>query len=608
MKSSKDISFFVLIAIVAILSVYRISNVSNKEISWDVLGYYLPLPATFIYDEPLLNEIDWLREINDKNNLTGTLYMVSSNGKGEPMYFFFFGMAILFLPFFFIGHFAAFLFGFPVDGFSPPYQYSMVVGGIIYTIIGLIFLRKILRYFFSDGVTAIVLLIIVFSTNYTNHLTLKNLETVNLLFMLNSIVIWYTIKWHNNQKLKYMAMIGSSLAFIALVKPSEIIIGLLPLFWNVFSKESFKQKISLLIANKNQIFVTIGIGIIIVSPQIIYWIIKTGYPLYDTYKNPGVGLDLLSPHIIESLFSYRKGWLIYTPVMIFSLIGFYIVYKKNRNIFFACIIYFLISFFIIASWSEWWYGAGFSNRPVISIYPVLAICLGYFLNYLRQRSFVWKVTFILVVLFFTFLNQFQWWQLRSYILDPYRTTSEYYWATFLKTSVQEKDKELLLVKRDFTGKMNFDNKEDYKSSIFQELTFDDKSQEGVVADELGNSCYQVKSNQEYILTTEVDFWKLTDKDHVWVVFTIDVKYPAGFENPKPCLVVSMNRKEGNYNYFAPEMKSDSTHNRWERYQFEYLTPEIRNRKDDLKFYIWNRGKGDFLIDNFKVEIFEKKLY
>lgn len=76
-----------------------------------------------------------------------------------------------------------------------------------------------------------------------------------------------------------------------------------------------------------------GICLLLVMPQMLYWHYKTGMYIYDSYKNPGVGLDYLSPHIINVLFSYRKGWLLYTPVMIFSLIGFYFLYKKIGRFF-----------------------------------------------------------------------------------------------------------------------------------------------------------------------------------------------------------------------------------------------------------------------------------
>jgi hypothetical protein len=604
MKSIKSFSLITLILICSSISIYRITNVSDKELSWDVLGYYLYLPSTFIYHQPMLNDYTWLKKINEEKKLTGTLYMVSTNDKGEPMYFFLMGMSMLYLPFFLIGHAMAGRLGFPMDGFSPPYQYAIVIGAIIYTLIGLIFLRKNLRHFFSEGISALIMIIIVFGTNYIHHLTLKNLETVNMLFMLVNIILWNTIKWHENQKFKNLLAIGLCSVLMVLVKPSEVFVILLPILWNVTSLETFKEKLSLFWAQRKSILVVIGISFLLAVPQLVYWIMKTGHILYDSYKNAGVGLDFFSPHIINILFSYRKGWLLYTPVMIFPLIGWYFLFKQNRKIFLATAAYFFISFYVISSWTEWWYGAAYSTRPLITLYPILGICLGYFLVYLKERKLMLKIAFGAIVVFFIFLNQFQWWQLKHYILDPYRTTKDYYWATFLKTSVSESDRKLLLVYRDFTGKMDLTNPQDYQKSLLTEDKFDDRSKKGIQV-ENDNSFYRLAPDQEYYLIFQTPFYKLTGKDHAWVRASLDVRFPGNFEGTLPSFVMTMERRDGSYRYFGPKIAIDSAnYNKWQHFEWEYLTPEIRNSHDRFKCYIWKRGKSTFEIDNVKLELYQ----
>ena len=583
------------------------ANISEKELSWDVLGYYLPLPASFIYDDPMLDNRAWVEQLNEEKELAGTLYMISSNDEGQPMYFFLFGMSVFYLPFFLIAQVLAMTFGFPVDGFSSPYQYTLAIGAICYTIIGLIYFRKILKHYLPDKVVAIVLVLTVFATNYVHHLTLKNLETTNMLFMLVSILIWYTIKWHRVQKLKFLMIIGASIALIALVKPSEIVIGLVPLLWNIDSREAFRQKLNLLVSNWKQIVITAGLCLLIISPQLIYWQLKTGSFVYDSYKNPGVGLDFLRPYILESLFSYRKGWLIYTPIMLFYLIGFVALYKENRKIFLALSAYFICTFYIICSWSEWWYGAGFSNRPLITTYPVLAIGFGYLLTRLSKmkRTYTYPIALIFIACFA--LNQFQWWQLRNFILDPYRTTKEYYWATFLRTSVSDEDRALLSINRDFTGIMKFENRADYTKKLLFQEDFEASSYEGAIKDSTGNTFLRLAEDQSYALTQEIAFAQLTQKEHVWVVVNAQLRFDPEFDNSLPCMVMTMERKEGVYHYFAPEIVPESNNGDWSNYQFEYLSPEIRHPSDRLKIYIWKRGNRTFDVDNFVVEYFEEKV-
>jgi len=594
--------YALLISIVFIISI-RVSHTSNdREIAWDILGYYMPLPASFVHHDPLLNSTEWLEKLNKEQNLTGTLYMISSNDEGQPMYFFFFGMAILYLPFFFIGHLFALLGGFPMDGFSMPYQYAMVFGAIVYTIIGLFYFRKILRYFFSEGIAALVILVVVFGTNYCHHLSIKDLETVNVLFMLVSIILWYTIQWHDEQKRKYMFIIAAAVGLIALVKPSEVVVLIIPLLWNVYSRSSLNDKRILLKKHKYEIVQSVLIAIVIISPQIVYWLIKTGVPYYDTYKNPGVGLDFFHPHILDSLFSFRKGWLLYTPVMIFFLWGMVILYKKNRKVFYALSVYLAITFYIISSWSEWWYGAGFSNRPIIAAYPVLAIGFGYFLKYISTKKRLFKSIMAGIIICFILFNQFQWWQLRNWILEPYRTTKEYYFATFLKTSVTDAQKELLLIHRDFSGYSTFNDKDKYKSKVILSETFDSISN---LSKDSANHYLIAHNNDEFIFTQRIKYASITHKDHIWIKVTFRCRNKNTQKDQFPLLVITMDRKEGNYGYRTFKIDSMQNQEAWATYSFEYLSPEIRDVDDFLFMYFWNWKQNDFDIDDFKITIYEK---
>jgi hypothetical protein len=291
--------------------------------------------------------------------------------------------------------------------------------------------------------------------------------------------------------------------------------------------------------------------------------------------------------------------------MLFSLTGFYFLYKKNKQIFWSISLYFIISFYIIASWTEWWYGAGFSIRPLISTYPVLAICLGYFLQSVNNSKRIIKYSAGILILFFIFLNQFQWWQYKNYILDPYRTNKAYYRATFLKTNVTSSDKALLMVYRDFTGKMEFTDPENYQESILVNNNFEAKSEKNIRT-EKNNSFYTFSQDQEYFPIFESPYRNLTLKDHVWIKASFNIRFQKEFSDPLPCLVLTMERKEGSYGYYAPEIKTDSISRDWKKFEVSYLTPEIRNTEDHIKCYIWKRGKCIFDIDNLKIEVYQVK--
>ncbi len=604
------LSWIVLIFLFLVLCLIRIFKLTDNELSWDVFGYYIYLPATFIHNDLMLNDISWIHDIRSQKTISWTIFQLTTGPENNIIYFFFMGMSFLYLPFFLIGHVIALNTDFAVDGFSLPYQYSLAIGCLIYTFIGLYYLRKILLQYFDEIITSLVLTIIVLGTNYLHHTTVKNLETVNFLFTLVAITTWYTIRWHQDQKPKYLIIVGVAIAITTIVKPSEIISGLIFLFWGVYNKQSFREKFILLKKNSRQIIIATIVSLVVFIPQIVYWKAATGYFIYDSYQNPGVGLDLLSPHIVDALFSFRKGWLVYTPIMIFALVGFYFMYKSNKKLFYVSLIYFVASLYIITSWTEWWYGGGYSNRPLIVTYVILALPLGYSFQKILQLKWLYRIPIFLVMGFFIFLNWFQIWQLHTYILDPVRTTKAYYMAIFLKTSADADDRSLLMIDRHELQTKGFNDEEEYNYSIIGEYSFNESDfnhHNQIKQDTSGNLFFQLDSLVNFSPNFSVPYKKLTDNYYTWAKGQVDIYIPEDYKGELPCLVMTMNRKGGSYGYQTTCISSeDIKYDQWFTIYIDYLTPPIRNRNDNLISYIWHRGKGPIFMDNFKVEIFVPK--
>jgi hypothetical protein len=589
-KFGLSLSAYAVIIAMTFMASIRLNNINMNETSWDVLGYYLPLPATFIYDDPMMNDRGWIEKINNEKQLSGTLYQVTNNDEGEPMYFFLFGMSFFYALFFFIGHGIAAMTGLPMDGFSPPYQYALVVGGLIYTFIGLLLLRKILSRYFSQGVAAMTILILVLATNYSHHLSYKNLETVNILFMLMCWLIWSTIRWHEEYRFKHLWQIGAAITLMALVKPSEVMAVLIPLFWSVSSIATLKEKIRLLWSKRRHLMYAFLICLVIASPQYTYWFIKTGHFIYDSYKNPGVGLDIFSPHILDVVFSFRKGWLIYTPVMILGIIGLVMLFRKNKTLGWSFGIYFMISFYIICSWTEWWYGGAYSCRPVITAYPILAVAIATVLTHL-SKSWMKAGVATFVVLCIS-MNLFQWWQFMAGIYDPYRTSKEYYWAIFLKTEPPKNAEYLKLVFRSFEENQPWEDRNRYK---------------------LTKTLSLVKGKPQW--TTEeftqpqlrIPFEEITVKDHAWVELEVKYKTSDSVFADGPFLVATSLYKDQAYGYRAPSLTTvTDTINGELIATYRFLTPEARTVRDLFNSYIWNPKKYHLFISSYKVKFYERK--
>ncbi|MEK6616357.1 MAG: hypothetical protein AABZ32_09640 [Bacteroidota bacterium] len=309
---------------------------------------------TFIYHDLGIRNYSVIQSILDTYHNSGTFYQALHMESGDWVMRYGIGMSVLYSPFFFIGHLIAKVVGYPADGFSEPYQYSIWAGCMIYTFTGIFMLRKSLLKFFDEKISAMLLIIIVLGTNYTLHTSMhgQGAMTHNFLFTLYTFILWFTIRWHETHKMKHAVLLAISCGLAALVRPTEIIGVFIPILWGVYNKQTLNEKLQLLKKNMIQIICFSIIMMAIGSIQFIYWKIYSGRFFFDSYYNPGEGFDF-PPHTLHSLFSFRNGWFIYTPVMLFALAGFYFLFKKNKIIFASVFIYFVISLWIVSSWTVW---------------------------------------------------------------------------------------------------------------------------------------------------------------------------------------------------------------------------------------------------------------
>jgi hypothetical protein len=598
------------IAIVYLRFYFPVENI----ISWDVFGYYLYLPATFIYHDLGLKDLSWVHQLIDQYHNTSTFYQAFLGPEGNVVIKYSCGMALFYSPFFFIAHFLAPSLGFAADGLSLPYQYAMVIGGLLYSLAGMFLLRRVLLKFFGDALTAFILLLIILGTNYLEMAYAGGLLTHNILFALYPLVLLYTIKWYSLPKPKTAFVLGLVIGLITLVRPTDGIIVLIPLLWGLISKNSLKERFQLLKKEYISVMGVVAGIILVVLPQLVYWKIMTGDFIYYSYINPGEGFDFLNPHTWNFLFSFRKGWLIYTPVMFFALAGFFIIWKKRRDIFWALFTFTLLYIFIVSSWSCWWYACSFSARPMVQAYPVLAITMGFMFQKIRVLKISRSMVFYFIAMVLLTLNIFQHWQYSfGWILDGYRMTAPYYFRVFGKTHLEPGDRDLLLVERSAESVEYFTDSTAYTGRIIQFYDFEKADQDyaSKKIDTLahsGTSCLRMDSTFIYSPGLTMQYKELTRKDHNWIRASVWVYSPLDpKDNPMSLVVTFTHGKGGNYQYRTIDLDNPALGFKagsWNLLSMDYMTPEVRSAKDNLSVYCWLRGKNPVYIDDFTVRAFE----
>src|SRR5690606_30388307 len=258
------------------------------------------------------------------------------------------------------------------------------------------------------------------------------LLTHSVLFTLYALLLLATIEWHEKPDLRSALVIGLSGGMIALIRPPEAIVMLIPLLWAAHSSTKWRD----LLKHPFHPVLTVVAFCLVLLPQALYWKLMTGEWITNSYaNNAGEGFDLWDPYLADYLFSFRKGWFIYTPLMLLAIIGIPWLWRRQRALFWPLIVFLPLQLWIASSWTTWWYAGGsFSARSMVPAYVLLAIPLGGLLQQAWQHRGSRAILFAATIVF-TALNLFQTWQWRARIMSKDRMTREYYLATFGRTSV-----------------------------------------------------------------------------------------------------------------------------------------------------------------------------
>lgn len=578
---------------------------TDDTLSWDVFGYYLYLPSLFIYDDLSLEKMPIYEGLVDKYENTGSLYQITSNDEGENVLRYPIGWALLYFPFFFIGHAIASFTAFPADGLSLPYQYAVGYGSLLFAIGGLYFFRKFLLSFFSDRITALLLVLVVLGTNYLHLTTKLSVLPHNHLFALFAAFCWLTYKWHNSPRFSYAFFIGLCGGLMTVSRPSTVLVFLVPLLWGIGNWHEFKGKMQSVFLTYRYHLLILLIGVLVPGMfQMVYWKLYAGSWIFYSYQDPAVGLDLLAPHPFKFLFSFRGGWLIYTPLVVVFLAGFFFKSQKHhRGLLLPILVYLLLHIYVTSSWTIWWYGADYSQRPMAETYVLLALPMGWLLEYLSNKR-IWIQTSIgILIIALVGINLFHRWQLYNDILYGSRMTMDYYLKVMGKTYVKDKWKEHLLVKRTVSGEDQMPDSLLDKGRKIAAITFE-KSQNVKDTSKLrkgkkGNTKLYMDSSVKFTKAITLPFHKITDSYYAWLSVHAKVT-PLEPIKDKPLFLVVHFEHEGRSYKYRVEKLTNVEKGETVTLSKDYLTPHPRSKSDNLKTYIWNREGHDVLIHSLKV--------
>ncbi|HNS18015.1 MAG TPA: hypothetical protein PKI34_09370 [Bacteroidales bacterium] len=613
-RSSKQ-QLFILLTLIIAFFIVNFGFYSSRKvfIDGDGNGYYAWLPSIFIY-----HTIDF-EEFIKRSSAADERYH-------QPHYFirggevlinkYTCGTALLQTPLFLAALGASHLTGLGADGHEILFQYGVALSALLYLFLGLLFLKRLLRtYPLSDNVLLMLLIAVVFATNLFFYAFIQPSLSHVYSFFAVTLFAFSVRRYFTEGQSNMLLLAAFALGLVVLIRPVNIIVLLAVPF--------LAGKASTLLSGIKSFFTAEARGgshggaqrypaptilkaaaifLLTVSPQLILLILQTGSPFHWLY--PGEGFNLTHPHIIDFLFSYKKGWFVYTPFMLLLIPGYFILWNKSRYEFIFHLSFLLSALYFFSAWWNWFYGDGFGMRPMVDHYGIFLIPVGIFYDRLARTG---KTIICGLIVLAIGLNLIQSYQYSRGIIHADSMDKSAYWYTFLKTSTRFED-QTGTDKETIYGRLA----ETPVVSVFQDFEREYpgwiKLQEADTGKAFsGNHHLRMDSIHPYSfgypLATRED---LTGRGDLYVSFS--VRYFEEDTNAAKGAVFITDILDDRYRSlyyrnFKLKKVPDALTGQWRLAETGFRLPHLYDDADQIRFYIWNKDQGSFYLDDMEIKIF-----
>ncbi|MDX1444835.1 hypothetical protein [Lishizhenia sp.] len=409
---TSGVALLILLSVItAILSQAKWKNELGYAFT-DAKGYYSYLPAAFIHHSFALDTEEKVKYASFKKT-----------DDGKPFIKYTMGNAFCYLPGFLMAHGVASISSYESNGYTLPYQIAFITTALLFLFLSLRLAVKILSRFYDDKTIALTFFLVFLGTNYFHYAT--SYLSYSHIYSFYFILLFLERSWRVLERFTWKNSLYAGLAFgmMTLIRPVDGVFLIFPIIYGVSNIDTFKKRINYILSHIPQVLFFLLTAVIVWVPQLMY-----NYSVFEkitinSYK--GEKFYFLDPEIWNALFSFNNGWLIYTPLMIFGIIGCFILLKKKE---YSWLILTLIYIYVISSWWCWWY-VGFGNRAFVNLSAFLLLPLSSCIAYIRSRKRLYYPFFILLLLGVV-LNQFQTYQFEKDALRYEAMTPESYLHSF----------------------------------------------------------------------------------------------------------------------------------------------------------------------------------
>lgn len=395
----------------------------RQVIRSDGKGYYDYLPALFIY------EGFEYRKSNIGNYKPSDYEGLDVPYKNTTVNKYPCGTAVILAPSFLIAHTYSYFKGIPQNGYTNPYQDAVLLSAIAFLAFGMYYNRKLLHlYGIKDYLIIPTQIIFILGSQLFYFTYVDGSYSHVYSFACISAFLFYFKKYIIIEENKYLYALSSLLGLITIIRPTNIIIFFFTPFLFTSLKECFEFFKKQFLEKYLQLIIATLFFFFFISLQLVLWYWQTGDFIVYSYNEEGFNFG--SPHIFESLFGFKKGLFIYTPLFFFAILIYFATHINKIYSLASFTLAFLLIMYITASWHCWWYGMSFGLRPIIDFSALFLIV---FVLALKKIDWKFYLPISAISIFISYIQIVQSYQYKNYIFHWDDMTAEKYTKVFLHT-------------------------------------------------------------------------------------------------------------------------------------------------------------------------------
>ena len=559
--------FLIIFSIWGVINSVSIGE-SSKVIDSDGKGYYAFLPAIFIF-----NDSTYEKSVNAENEyLKGEHYpsYIKQNEQGKRFNNYFVGVAVLEFPFFFLATIISWIVGCSVTGYSDLYSAFYYLGGLFYSILGIVYFFKTVQLLFPEKKYIDWFVIIAIVCSPLIYYLAGSSMSHNFSFFLFAIFAYTLLILKERFSMGRFGLLGLILGLIIIVRPTNaIIVSLIPFLLG--SKDNLVNFFKIAIVRYSNFTFALFCFSFVIFLQLLTWKWQSGNWFLWSYG--GQGFNWSNPQILRSLIGFRTGLLVHSPIVILGIIGAIMMIRKNAFQALFWWIYFLLNSYVISSWWCWDYATTFGARAFSEHVIFILIPMIYLFN-------EWKKSLIIVFTVLTSLGIIRLAEKKSGFMSDQRFTTNNYFESLKFWKLENENRWQTLQALPPYGTL-------------------------ITQKELVSSEYaMIDSMNEFAHGAEVDLKNFPKDARYFINAEFDKKWIKGNSDNAFFVIDIYSSVTNKRNYLAIPLYHDKLEDngKWVHLKIQDHAVDNFYEFDKLKCYIWNSNRSKFELRNFKCEL------